>query len=136
MSRDKVFDEIEASSEAPMISVKWSAYDGEDTSDKHVANLVEWWRMLPDVIRRRRAKLSGDSPMYYACEKCLGFLKYYMGEVINPQNFRVYEVWTHNVLSHFADWQEQRTGKLADEYAQDVMRDALHELERTERRGL
>lgn len=136
MSRDRVFDEIEASNAAPMISVKWSAYDGEPWSGHHVAGLVDWWRKMPDLIKRRRARLSMDDPMRYACDTALAFVKYYMGECNDPRRYRGYEVWSHNVLSHFADWQEHRTGQIANEYAQDVMRDAMHELERTERRGL
>ena len=136
MAGDRNFEEIEASLEAPMISVNWAA-QGEDTRDATDRGFVDWWRKMPDVIRRRRSKEFSTSEMHEACEICLYFLKYYAGKSSRPEFFHQRTTWSHNVLSDLAEWQRIRTGsEEINTLAQAVMRDAMHELERTERRGM
>ena len=136
MSRDENWDEHERLLEAPMVTVNWAA-QGEEERDATHCGMVDWWRKMPDLVRRRRSKEFSTSEMHNACEICLYFLRYYAGRTAYPGLFMERETWSHNVLSDLAEWQRSRTGtESINTLAQAVMRDAMHELERTERRGL
>ena len=135
MSRDSNFDEIERALDAPMISVKWDASTEEERRNATFCGFADHWRKMPDVVRARRSRNATDSELHASCEKVLYFLKYYAGESANPRFFAERETWSHNVLSDFAEYQRHRVGSV-DTLAQAVLRDAMHELERTERRGL
>lgn len=136
MPTDENWEMIESTLEAPMITVNWAA-QGDDVRDATRCGMVDWWRKMPDVVRRRRSKEFSTSEMHHACDICLYFLKYYAGKSAHPRFFAERETWSHNVLSDFAEWQRSKTGtEEINTLAQAVMRDAMHELERTERRGL
>jgi len=136
MSRDENWDEHERLLEAPMVTVNWAA-DGDDIRGATRCGMVDWWRKMPDVVKRRRSKEFSTSGMHHACEIVLYFLKYYAGKTSQPQFFHARETWSHNVLHDMAEWQRERTGREdINTLAQAVLRDAMHELERTERRGL
>jgi len=136
MSRDRQFDLIESACDAPMIDVNWAAQTDDEWHEATRVGLVDWFRKMPDVVRRRRSSHPVGSEMSNACDKVLFFAKYYAGDRADPRFFEMRETWTHNILGDFAEWQRRKTGRECDALAQAVLRDALHELERTERRGL
>ena len=138
MSRDREWDLQERQMEAPMISVDWAVTDEELVEGRGDRfGRVDWFRKVADIVRRRRSKTPTDAfDLYKACEIAGYFLKYYQGSGRDPLTFVGRDgQWSHTILNDMAEWQESRSGKI-DPLAQAILRESLHEVERTERRGL
>lgn len=122
--KDRVWEEIERTSSAPLISVNWSA-PMEDIlagrGDRH--GLRDCFRKIRDEAKRWRARTQ-NTEMGEAANKVYLFLKYYQGRGRQP-GFS--QTTTGILLNDFADWCEHRGGEI-DLYAQDVLRECCHKV--------
>ncbi len=135
MPADRNWEDIERNNAAPMISVDWGV-DLEDQlrGEGDEFGRVDWFRAIPDAVRRRRSKHPVGSEFFNACEAVLMWWKYYHGQARNPEMFRDRVHWSHTILGDMANWMERRTGKI-DALAQAILRDAMHSTHSKERLG-
>lgn len=146
MSRDPIRDQIERSSNAPVISYDWGAGtvapDWEpDPSRSGLLlppsatrnGLIEEWNKVRDKIKRRRSKAPTDSEMFSACEEALGLVKFITDAGVAGA---IHGNWcpSHAILAAVANIYEARKGRI-NPLVQAVIREAMDEVYVEERMG-
>lgn len=134
--KDRTRETIERTCDNPVISACLSEEPTEILLGKDDGfGRMDWFRKVPDLVRKRRSGAPVNSIVYMSAELVLVWFKRYTVQSVDRQLFVDRQQFMHTILDDLATWTEKHFDRI-NPLAQAILRESMDSLFRTERLGL